>query len=305
MIVAGIVPWLLTRWEADDQPLALKILGGIVLGRGRGARARDDGALRLPGSWHACAVGSAGALRRARLLPFRAEPDVPRRAPARRRAGAAPRPGDPLRVGSRRLADLRASLLFWEEPGLRRRFGDDYEDYTAARPPLDAYSSQKPSILTASPGPPGAPIAIISTPSGPARKPRGVSFATRIASHGPSSWIRPAPSTSTLPLQDEEDLFLRLVRVPPGHGQVRREPLVGEPDQLGLERDSCETRLELRREAEVRRLVLDFFQVDDRVFAHGADHLSLVQSEGNAGAPSVAQEANAAPPRELPMASRS
>ena len=25
---------------------------------------------------------------------------------------------------------FEASLLLWEEPGLRRRFGDDYEDYT-------------------------------------------------------------------------------------------------------------------------------------------------------------------------------
>jgi len=34
MIVAGIVPWLLRRWHADPQPLALKALGvlGLVAG---------------------------------------------------------------------------------------------------------------------------------------------------------------------------------------------------------------------------------------------------------------------------------
>jgi protein-S-isoprenylcysteine O-methyltransferase Ste14 len=34
MIVAGIVPWLLTRWDAHEQPLALKVLGGLVLAAG-------------------------------------------------------------------------------------------------------------------------------------------------------------------------------------------------------------------------------------------------------------------------------
>ena len=30
-IVAGIVPWLLTRWDADSQPAALRILGVVLL----------------------------------------------------------------------------------------------------------------------------------------------------------------------------------------------------------------------------------------------------------------------------------
>ena len=34
MIVAGIVPWLLTRWDADSQPTALRILGVVVLAAG-------------------------------------------------------------------------------------------------------------------------------------------------------------------------------------------------------------------------------------------------------------------------------
>src|SRR5262245_38941682 len=34
MIVAGIVPWLLTRWDADPQPSALKLLGVVVLAGG-------------------------------------------------------------------------------------------------------------------------------------------------------------------------------------------------------------------------------------------------------------------------------
>lgn len=31
MIVAGIIPWLLTRWHAESQPAALKILGVVVM----------------------------------------------------------------------------------------------------------------------------------------------------------------------------------------------------------------------------------------------------------------------------------
>ena len=33
-IVGVLVPWLLTRWDADPQPLALKILGVLVLAAG-------------------------------------------------------------------------------------------------------------------------------------------------------------------------------------------------------------------------------------------------------------------------------
>ena len=33
-IVAGLVPWLITSWHAEEQPLALRILGGIVLAIG-------------------------------------------------------------------------------------------------------------------------------------------------------------------------------------------------------------------------------------------------------------------------------
>ena len=31
MIVAGIVPWLITHWDADPQPLALRVLGIVLL----------------------------------------------------------------------------------------------------------------------------------------------------------------------------------------------------------------------------------------------------------------------------------
>jgi hypothetical protein len=33
-IVAGLVPWLLTRWESDDPPLALRIAGLALIAFG-------------------------------------------------------------------------------------------------------------------------------------------------------------------------------------------------------------------------------------------------------------------------------
>jgi protein-S-isoprenylcysteine O-methyltransferase Ste14 len=34
MIVAGIIPWLITRWDAEPQSVALKILGVVVMAVG-------------------------------------------------------------------------------------------------------------------------------------------------------------------------------------------------------------------------------------------------------------------------------
>src|SRR5207247_5095421 len=75
--------------------------------RGRsGARARDDYTVRAPGAWDSRAVGAARAVRRARLLPLRAQPDVPRRAPTGRWSGAPARTRDPVRVGLRSVAHV-------------------------------------------------------------------------------------------------------------------------------------------------------------------------------------------------------
>ena len=130
MIVAGIVPWLLTRWEADDQPLALKILGGIVL-----------------------AAGAVLVLETTARFAFQGRGTPAPWAPPERfvergsyRFVRSPMylgvillvVGQALLLGREILyawavaawVIFEASLLLWEEPGLRRRFGDDYEDYT-------------------------------------------------------------------------------------------------------------------------------------------------------------------------------
>ena len=129
MIVAGLVPWLLTRWEADDQPLVLKVLGGVeraagaalvlettarfaVQGRGTPApwappeRFVERGSYRFVRSPMylgviLLVVGQALLLGREILFAWA--------------------------IGAWLI--FEASLLFWEEPGLRRRFGNDYDDY--------------------------------------------------------------------------------------------------------------------------------------------------------------------------------
>ena len=129
MIVAGIVPWLLTRWEADDQPLALKGLGVIVLAAGAALVLETTGRFALqgrgtPAPWAPpeCFV-ERGSYRFVRspmylgviLLIV----------------------GQALVLGREILylwavaawVIFEASLLLWEEPGLRLRFGDDYDDY--------------------------------------------------------------------------------------------------------------------------------------------------------------------------------
>jgi protein-S-isoprenylcysteine O-methyltransferase Ste14 len=128
-IVAGLVPWLLTRWDADPQPLALRIVGILVLlagallvlettarfalqGRGTPApwappeRFVERGSYRFVRSPMylgviLLVVGQGLLLGREVLFVW---------------AAAA-------------LLGFTAFLVFYEEPQLRRRFGDDYDDY--------------------------------------------------------------------------------------------------------------------------------------------------------------------------------
>ena len=130
MIVAGLVPWLLTRWDSDDPPVALKAFGVIVL-----------------------AVGAALVLETTARFAFQGRGTPAPWAPPERfvergsyRYVRSPMylgvilliVGQALLLGREVLyawavaawVIFEASLLLWEEPGLRRRFGNDYDDYT-------------------------------------------------------------------------------------------------------------------------------------------------------------------------------
>ncbi|MEK6275034.1 MAG: isoprenylcysteine carboxylmethyltransferase family protein [Actinomycetota bacterium] len=130
-IVAGLVPWLLTRWHADAQPLALRFLGGAVLALGAGLVLETTTRFAVQG----------------RGTPAPWAP--PERFVAR---GSYRLMRNPMYAGVIALIVGQAFLLgreilfawavvawlffhvfvlFEEEPGLRRRFGAEYETYCA------------------------------------------------------------------------------------------------------------------------------------------------------------------------------
>ncbi len=129
MIVAGIVPWLITRWDADPQPLVLKILGVVVLLAG--------GALVLETTARFAFHG------RGTPAPW----SPPERFVERGSYRFVRSPmylgvillilGQALLLGREILFAwavvawliFELSLVAWEEPGLRRRFGASYDDY--------------------------------------------------------------------------------------------------------------------------------------------------------------------------------
>jgi protein-S-isoprenylcysteine O-methyltransferase Ste14 len=128
-IVAGLVPWLLTHWDADEQSTGLKILGGVFLTAGAALVLETTARFALQG--------------RGTPAPW---------APPERfvERGSYRFVRSPMYLGVLLLIVGQALLLgrevlylwavgawlmftaflaFYEEPQLRRRFGDDYDDY--------------------------------------------------------------------------------------------------------------------------------------------------------------------------------
>lgn len=128
-IVAGLVPWLLTRWHADEQPLVLRILGAIVL-----------------------ALGAVLVLETTARFAFQGRGTPAPWAPPERfvETGSYRYVRSPMYLGVILLIVGQALLLgqeilyawaafawllftsflvFYEEPQLVRRFGESYEDY--------------------------------------------------------------------------------------------------------------------------------------------------------------------------------
>ena len=93
MIVAGIVPWLLTRWDADPQPFVLRILGVALLLVG--------GALVVETTARFALVIRSSTTLITILYAWAVVAWV----------------------------IFELSLVTWEEPQLRRRFGESYDDY--------------------------------------------------------------------------------------------------------------------------------------------------------------------------------
>jgi protein-S-isoprenylcysteine O-methyltransferase Ste14 len=130
-IVAGLVPWLLTRWDADEQVLALRILGGALLVLGAALVLETTARFALqgrgtPAPWappeRFVARGSYRVLRNPMYVGVLALI-----------LGQALLLGREILYAWAAVAWLFFHLfvVFEEEPGLRRRFGAEYEDYCA------------------------------------------------------------------------------------------------------------------------------------------------------------------------------
>ncbi|HEV8603446.1 MAG TPA: isoprenylcysteine carboxylmethyltransferase family protein [Gaiellaceae bacterium] len=129
-IVAGLVPWLITRWQGDDQPLGLRLLGAALLAVGGLLVVETTARFALQG----------------RGTPAPWAP--PERFVARGSYRASRNPmyvgvlalivGQGFLLGRESLFAWAAAawlifhlfVVFHEERGLRRRFGADYEDYS-------------------------------------------------------------------------------------------------------------------------------------------------------------------------------
>jgi protein-S-isoprenylcysteine O-methyltransferase Ste14 len=130
-LVAGLVPWLLTRWDADNPPLAFQILGGALLVLGAALVLETTARFALQGR------GTPAPWAPPERFVVRGSYRVIR---------------NPMYVGAISLivgqglllgreilfAWAAAALLLFhgfvvyeEEPGLRRRFGAEYENYCA------------------------------------------------------------------------------------------------------------------------------------------------------------------------------
>jgi protein-S-isoprenylcysteine O-methyltransferase Ste14 len=128
-LVAGLVPWLLTRWHAHDQPLALRILGGALMVLGAALVLESTARFALqgrgtPAPWappeRFVARGSYRVMRNPMYVGVIALI-----------AGQALLLGRELLFAWAAAAWLLFHLfvIFEEEPGLRRRFGWEYQAY--------------------------------------------------------------------------------------------------------------------------------------------------------------------------------
>jgi protein-S-isoprenylcysteine O-methyltransferase Ste14 len=129
MIVAGIVPWLLTRWDAGSPPTVFRILGVVVLIAGGALVLETTARFALqgrgtPAPWappeRFVERGSYRFVRSPMYLGVLLLV-----------LGQALLLGREILFGWAVAAWLifTAFLAFYEEPQLRRRFGQSYEDY--------------------------------------------------------------------------------------------------------------------------------------------------------------------------------
>lgn len=153
-IVAGIVPWLLTRWHAEDQALPLKVLGGVAIALGLGLILEATARFALEGRGTPAPWAPPERFVVRGFYRFTRNPMY---------VGVlALIVGQALLLGRELLFAWAAAawlifqlfLLFEEEPGLRKRFGAAYEDYCGRVPRWLLTAPRNPRYSRRRPDPP-------------------------------------------------------------------------------------------------------------------------------------------------------
>ena len=133
-VVAGLVPWWLTRWHAHDAWLPLRLVGGVLIAAGALALLHSFGRFVLEGIGTPAPVAPTERLVVGGLYRHVRNPMYV--------AVAATIVGQALLLGrywlllyAAAFVALTAAFVRWyEEPTLRRQFGAEYEAYRRAVP---------------------------------------------------------------------------------------------------------------------------------------------------------------------------
>jgi protein-S-isoprenylcysteine O-methyltransferase Ste14 len=133
-VVAGLVPWLLTGWEAEDVWLPLRVLGAVLLVAGAAALLHAFTRFVVEGLGTPAPVAPTERLVVGGLYRYVRNPMYI--------AVAATIVGQALVLGQWILLPYAAAFLvvvaafvrWYEEPTLRRQFGEEYEAYRRAVP---------------------------------------------------------------------------------------------------------------------------------------------------------------------------
>jgi protein-S-isoprenylcysteine O-methyltransferase Ste14 len=133
-VMAGLVPWLLTGWDAYDMPLPLRVIGGLVTALGAAFLIQAFARFVIEGLGTPAPVAPPERLVVGGIYRWVRNPMYV--------AVIATILGQALLLGRSVLVEW--ALVFWaltaafvhfyEEPNLRRRFGADYEEYLRTVP---------------------------------------------------------------------------------------------------------------------------------------------------------------------------
>jgi len=133
-VMAGLVPWLLTGWDAYDMPLPLRVIGGLLTALGAAFLIQAFARFVIEGLGTPAPVAPPERLVVGGIYRWVRNPMYV--------AVIATILGQALLLGRSVLVEwalvfwalTAAFVRFYEEPNLRRRFGTEYEEYLRTVP---------------------------------------------------------------------------------------------------------------------------------------------------------------------------